>query len=672
MVKDKSELGRLWATEFRSLVISLTCTRHRGMHPRLDVLVAFHACARRLPRRLIRPSGARRYASSNTETAQPNPPLDLDPSFQALLRDVDISLERHNPKGAAPPSRRELEALPVEGTEDSLLLPDDAPHDEYSLRKSPAAHFGSQRIGAVILPLELQASITSIIAESDKQRLHQDAKRLFFDESGNSSAEDAWEVEYDVKYRSRRQAERHYERDGTAFASVALPAHFSAITSVLEHVKHRLEPEWSINNVIDWGAGMGSGLWASLYAFQARLLIQDVEDSKVANSRLTSYIGIDKREGLVRIGKRLLQNLDLGALSLSWQKSFQEGDKVQGSLGHNTLALSAFTLSSLPTPIARKALVKEMWESGADVIVLIDHGTKAGFESIAQAREYLLRRKESADSETHTENSSGCHVIAPCPHDGACPLHHPGSTRLVCGFSQRLQRPSFIRRTKHSGVGHEDVEYSYIAIRRGPRPIASDVKLGRVGEVGKRDLDQKAASPRKELVLHDEHEEMAAVPEHLQESTSLTPTDGQSPETVSLSALESALRLEAYHWPRLVFPPLKNNGHVILDSCTPEGKIMRLTIPRSQGKQPYYDARKSSWGDLFPHEPKNAPQERYQPQRAKREGGTTPTKGADIGKRGKTGLKLERDKSVEAFLKEKQKKSRRDRTVRIQALREKN
>ena len=28
---------------------------------------------------------------------------------------------------------------------------------------------------------------------------------------------------------------------------------------------------------------------------------------------------------------------------------------------------------------------------------------------------------------------------------------------------------------------------------------------------------------------------------------------------------------------------------------------MRLTIPKSQGKQPYYDARKSSWGDLFPH-----------------------------------------------------------------------
>lgn len=28
-------------------------------------------------------------------------------------------------------------------------------------------------------------------------------------------------------------------------------------------------------------------------------------------------------------------------------------------------------------------------------------------------------------------------------------------------------------------------------------------------------------------------------------------------------------------------------------------------IPRSQGKQEYYDARKSTWGDLFPHDPKN-------------------------------------------------------------------
>ena len=91
---------------------------------------------------------------------------------------------------------------------------------------------------------------------------------------------------------------------------------------------------------------------------------------------------------------------------------------------------------------------------------------------------------------------------------------------------------------------------------------------------------------------------------------------------------------------------------------------MRLTIPKSQGKQAYYDARKSDWGDIFPHAPKNPPQERHQPSRAKREGGTMPTNGADIGKRGRSDRKdrISYDALSEAIY-EKRKKSRRDRVV---------
>lgn len=93
------------------------------------------------------------------------------------------------------------------------------------------------------------------------------------------------------------------------------------------------------------------------------------------------------------------------------------------------------------------------------------------------------------------------------------------------------------------------------------------------------------------------------------------------------------------------------------------GKVMRITIPKSQGKQAFYDARKASWGDMFPHEPKNAPQERYQPPvRTKREGGATPVKGSDIGKRSKK-EKVPRTSyaSLAEDLKEKKKKLRRER-----------
>jgi len=159
--------------------------------------------------------------------------------------------------------------------------------------------------------------------------------------------------------------------------------------------------------------------------------------------------------------------------------------------------------------------------------------------------------------------------------------------------------------------------------------------VGRIGAVGRSVLEKETMGtvPIKELKLHEDHghelEELAAA-EH---QPTLTDSTALAEAQQSADELQEALRLEAFGWPRLVFPPMKRSGHVILDSCTPEGKVMRITIPKSQGKQPYYDARKSSWGDMFPHEPKNAPQERYQPTRAtKKEGGTTPAKGAHIGK----------------------------------------
>lgn len=54
---------------------------------------------------------------------------------------------------------------------------------------------------------------------------------------------------------------------------------------------------------------------------------------------------------------------------MSWQKSFKTEDKITREEGWNTVALSAFMLSTLPTSLAKKALAKEMWESGAHTMV---------------------------------------------------------------------------------------------------------------------------------------------------------------------------------------------------------------------------------------------------------------------------------------------------------------
>lgn len=111
------------------------------------------------------------------------------------------------------------------------------------------------------------------------------------------------------------------------------------------------------------------------------------EYARLINSTINKYVGIDKRQGLVSIGKKVLEGninslyapfmterivfvaVEHGQLNALWQKAIHDEDKVARADGGKTLALSAFLLSSLSTSLQRKALVKEMWESGAEVIV---------------------------------------------------------------------------------------------------------------------------------------------------------------------------------------------------------------------------------------------------------------------------------------------------------------
>ncbi|KAH7886180.1 mitochondrial small ribosomal subunit Rsm22-domain-containing protein [Phlebopus sp. FC_14] len=631
-------------------------------------------------------------SSANLHSVQPNPSLILDPSLKTLLQDVDLSVTRHkHGKNVVPRPRpsRELEALTNdEGDVEyhEMDVEDYSPNELMQrrlARKSPAARFGSNQIGAVILPPELQRSVLALIQASDKTLLHSDAKRLFQGDGAES-----WDTAYGVKYKSREQSHRHSLRDGTAFASVILPAHYSAIFAVLHHVKYRLGESWKVEKVFDWGAGTGSGLWAALYAFQKTPIVGE-DGPHLSKSNVVSYVGIDKREGLVSIGKQLLRQTKSGTLNVAWKKSFHESDRVDLREGHDTLAISAFMLSTLPTTLARKAMVKEIWESGAHTIIFIDHASPVGFESIAEARTLLLEmgRREMEDPETEDCPVRGSHVIAPCPHDHPCPLHHPGSSRLVCGFSQRLQRPTFVRRTKHAREGHEDIQYSYVVVRRGPKPMTvAGQPVGRMGGVGleslQREVNARTVVPR-ELeradVPHEHHSHQqydhprSPLPPYTSSNTE--PELCESEGTFqTASDLEETLRREAYGWPRLVFPPLKRSGHIIIDACTQEGKIMRLTVPKSQGKQAFYDARKSSWGDIFPHPPKNKPVERYQapPKNGKKAKDVTSGQVSDIGKRPKGRDKKGEEKSYAALaekMKEEQKAkwkaSRRDSVAAI-------
>ena len=155
----------------------------------------------------------------------------------------------------------------------------------------------------------------------------------------------------------------------------------------------------------------------------------------------------------------------------------------------------------------------------------------------------------------------------------------------ICHFSQRLSRPAFLRHTKHASKGHEDILYSYVIIKRGIRPAAPArlwepvVKppLGTLSKKGKRvlkeastdavDTEGMTSLAQIDLEWHHETETLADQRRRDRHWVSEAPPRP-----------EGEIRAESFYWPRVIYPPLKRSGHVILDTCTKEGKYSRPLI----------------------------------------------------------------------------------------------
>ncbi|KAM9989917.1 hypothetical protein ACTFIY_005971 [Dictyostelium cf. discoideum] len=208
----------------------------------------------------------------------------------------------------------------------------------------------------------------------------------------------------------------------------------------------------------------------------------------------------------------------------------------------NEMVTASYVLSELPSQEARNDLVRELWShvKPSGILVLIEPGTPIGFNIIKEARQLILDEEPEILS---IYKSTKAQVVAPCPHSGKCPM---GSLSW-CHFSQRVERPVFQKLAKgpHSTMPYEDEKYSYIVLSK---------------------------------VVH------SSIQNQLEKQLQIYPTEELGPTK---------------NWSRLIEAPLKRGGHVIMDVCSPNGSLNRVTVARSHGKQMYREARKSFWSDSF-------------------------------------------------------------------------
>lgn len=385
--------------------------------------------------------------------------------------------------------------------------------------------------------------------------------------------------------------------EADAYMASVQPGTYASVMSALVEVRRRLGSSW-IEHVLQKKGGMvldaGSGgigvlAWHEVLKAEWARMHEESGATSHEDAPLGKASVLAGSETLRHRASRLLDNTTFiprlpDAVSAEEENS-QQPRKVYD------LIIAPHTLWPLKQDYLRKEQVQKYWSllnPKGGVLILIEKGLPRGFEVIAGARELLLQDHIASPNSTLVEASveeqvskpdensrfiekeTGM-IIAPCTNHKECPMYQsPGVSqgrKDFCFFSQRYIRPPYLQRILNAkDRNHEDVQFSYLAVQRG------------------RDQRLPAHDPIGKGVVQNEGSATAAFEGHEWNSDAELRTDAD----VNPLAL-----------PRLVLPALKRRGHIILDVCTPAGKLERWTVPRSFSKQAYRDARKSRWGDLW-------------------------------------------------------------------------
>jgi ribosomal protein RSM22 (predicted rRNA methylase) len=395
---------------------------------------------------------------------------------------------------------------------------------------------------------------------------------------------------------------RMTEIEADAYIAGVMPGTYAAVMSTLVEVRKRLGREWIRDllfregregpRVLDAGAsGAGIIAWREILQAEWDVMRDEgiAEGEDAPSGRTTVLTGANTLRH--RISKLLDNTTFLPRLPdyihASNLETHLDGPREQGRKAFD-LIIAPHTLFPLKEDFRRKNMVQNLWsllDPNGGVLILIEKGLPRGFEAIAGARSLLLDSHISSPGDTTFETDiqlptterfipkeEGM-IIAPCTNHSKCPMYPvPGLStgrKDFCHFGQRFIRPKYLQQLLGAKIrNHEDVKYSYVAVRRGVDA-------------------RKATDP---LMQGEE-----ATLQSFEGYEEYDLPDAES----GMAGEGSDIKFHPLSLPRAILPPLKRRGHVTLDLCTPSGKLERWTVPKSFSRTAYRDARKSKWGDLW-------------------------------------------------------------------------
>ena len=210
------------------------------------------------------------------------------------------------------------------------------------------------------------------------------------------------------------------EADALAYLVTRCPATYAATRAAFGRVMETM-PGFQPLSLLDVGAGPGTAAWAARDAWPSLGAMTLIEPNAIFRD----------------LAMRLLPGAEMIAGDLGTAKPRAD------------LVTASYVLAELPEKTAAQTALG-FWAAAAQMLVLVEPGTPAGFARIRAARAALIE--------------AGGHVAAPCTHDNSCPI----SGNDWCHFSVRLQRSRDHMIAKGARVPFEDERYTYVAVSRVP------------------------------------------------------------------------------------------------------------------------------------------------------------------------------------------------------------
>ena len=528
-----------------------------------------------------------------------------------LKQDVDAAMAR--PVEKEEDFDEEVNEDEEENEEEEEVFDQDDPDSMVSDESRTHPHTMTGRSGTIpstlFLPREqFVEPITELLERTNKKHLTEAVEKAFGGIGLPHSTSTASPKKLLPQRHIGLDAAQHKMSDMEADAYLVgvMPGTYATVMSILVEVRKRLGSGWLRDlmfreggegpRILDAGSG-GAGIiaWREILKAEWEVMKDDgftkgERAERVPWGKSTVLTGPSTLRHRV---SRFLENTTFlprlpDYIHAANSEDLLHGAPAQGRKAYD-LIIAAHALFPLKEDFRRKNLVQNLWsllDPNGGVLILVEKGLPRGFEAIAGARDLLLdsriaspgqssikneTQSPSSDSSRFRKKEQGM-IIAPCTNHQTCPMYTiPGLTtgrKDYCHFNQRFIRPPFLQKVSGAkGRNHEDVKFSYIAVRRG---------------IDFRDpgLSNDSATAQA-FEGYEDHD---------------LPGSGSGSENAAES---SNIKFNAFSLPRAILPPLKRRGHVTLDLCTPSGTLERWTVPKSFSKAAYRDARKSRWGDLW-------------------------------------------------------------------------